>query len=251
MSRLNSFFDYLNNVQFQKRLKKLNILICFVSILYIVNFARVNIDYSFTLREINILELICLITIFIFVGITWVKYSSHNNEIENKKIFWDWSASNLGKYFPGGIGLISIRLNQNEVKANSKKVIFGLLEEQFLGPLISLPVLFMLLPFINNENILFLFAFLQVIFLYIFKKIYFFNSQIKETSLLNYSNYFLISLLGTNFLTIFIFQNFGFSDYIQQSFFYLISTYIGLLFVGVPAGIGIREALFIYILIEF
>tara|TARA_B100001057_G_C22768304_1_gene918555 strand:- start:501 stop:1370 length:870 start_codon:yes stop_codon:yes gene_type:complete len=246
MNSLNKFFAYLNDVHFQKRLKKVNVFICFVSFFYIGNFIRVNIDYSFTLRGINIVELVCLIIIFIFVGINWVNYSNHNNQTLNNKIFWDWSASNLGKYFPGGVGLISIRLNQDETKTNSKKVIFGLLEEQFLGPLISLPVLLILLPFINNENILWLFAFLQIIFLYIFKKIYFLNLKIKKTSLLNYSSYFLISLLGTNFLTIYIFQNFGFSNFIQHAFYYLISTYIGLLFVGVPAGIGIREAFFIY-----
>ena len=67
----------------------------------------------------------------------------------------------------------------------------------------------------------------------------------RNNSLLNYSNYLLISILLSNFLTILIFYNLGFDNYLYQGLYYLIASYSALLFVGVPSGIGIREGIFL------
>ncbi len=244
-NNLNKLFLLLNSEKVQVRLKKFNLLISLISFIYIYQLINNNlIDSSFEFN-LNFIDLTVLIITYLFVGITWVKFSSKDNKKIYKDIFFDWSYSNIGKYVPGGIGVISIRLNQGDSSKNSKKIFFGLLEEQFLVPFLSLPVLVTCLYFVNGNNLIYFLIILQIIFVFLVKLIYFKNESLKNNSLLNYSNYLLASILLTNFLTILIFYNLGFDDYLYQGLYYLIASYSALLFVGVPSGIGIREGIFL------
>ena len=244
-NNLNKLFLLLNSEKVQVRLKKFNLLISLISFIYIYQLINNNlIDSSFEFN-LNFIDLTVLIITYLFVGITWVKFSSKDNKKIYKDIFFDWSYSNIGKYVPGGIGVISIRLNQGDSSKNSKKIFFGLLEEQFLVPFLSLPVLVTCLYFVNGNNLIYLLIILQIIFVFLVKLIYFKNESLKNNSLLNYSNYLLVSILLTNFLTILIFYNLGFDNYLYQGLYYLIASYSALLFVGVPSGIGIREGIFL------
>ena len=144
--------------------------------------------------------------------------------------------------------MITIRLNQDGNQDKSKRILFGLFEEQFLVPILSLPVLLIGMLFLDKDYIYFGLVLLQFGVVYLFKFIYFFNKKIKEISILNFSNYLTVTILSTNFLTFFIFFNLGYENFLNQGIYYLIASYVGLLFVGIPAGIGIREAIFIFLL---
>lgn len=244
-NNLNKLFVFLNNETVQGKLKKFNLLISIASFTYIYRLISdnlINTNFEFNL---NYIEFILLIITYVFIGITWVKFSSQDNKETYKDIFFDWAYSNLGKYVPGGIGVVSIRLNQGNSKKNSKKILFGLLEEQFLVPFLSLPVLLACIFFINESYLIYFLVVFQILFIFIIKNIYFRNESLRNNSLLNYSNYLLISILLSNFLTILIFYNLGFDNYLYQGLYYLIASYSALLFVGVPSGIGIREGIFL------
>ena len=244
-NNLNKLFVFLNNETVQGKLKKFNLLISIASFTYIYRLISdnlINTNFEFNL---NYIEFILLIITYVFIGITWVKFSSQDNKQTYKDIFFDWAYSNLGKYVPGGIGVVSIRLNQGNSKKNSKKILFGLLEEQFLVPFLSLPVLLACIFFIKESYLIYFLVVFQILFIFIIKNIYFRNESLRNNSLLNYSNYLLISILLSNFLTILIFYNLGFDNYLYQGLYYLIASYSALLFVGVPSGIGIREGIFL------
>lgn len=244
-NNLNKLFVFLNNETVQGKLKKFNLLISIASFTYIYRLISdnlINTNFEFNL---NYIEFILLIITYVFIGITWVKFSSQDNKETYKDIFFDWAYSNLGKYVPGGIGVVSIRLNQGNSKKNSKKILFGLLEEQFLVPFLSLPVLLACIFFIKESYLIYFLVVFQILFIFIIKNIYFRNESLRNNSLLNYSNYLLISILLSNFLTILIFYNLGFDNYLYQGIYYLIASYSALLFVGVPSGIGIREGIFL------
>ena len=244
-NNLNKLFVFLNNETVQGKLKKFNLLISIASFTYIYRLISdnlINTNFKFNL---NYIEFILLIITYVFIGITWVKFSSQDNKETYKDIFFDWAYSNLGKYVPGGIGVVSIRLNQGNSKKNSKKILFGLLEEQFLVPFLSLPVLLACIFFIKESYLIYFLVVFQILFIFIIKNIYFRNESLRNNSLLNYSNYLLISILLSNFLTILIFYNLGFDNYLYQGLYYLIASYSALLFVGVPSGIGIREGIFL------
>ena len=247
-NNIEKLFSYINDRKFQKKLKTINIGIALIAILYIVTIVYLSEESLNILLSINLVEVLFLVFIYFIVGVTWVNFSTDSVFTIKKNIFFDWSYSNIGKYFPGGVGLISIRLNQDAEKSNSKKILFGLFEEQFLIPILSLPVLFFSSFFLKNNYFFILIITFQIAFVYLFKRGYFINKKIKNISLLNFSNYLIIAILLTNFLTFFVFYNLGYENYLNLGIFYLIASYAGLLFVGIPAGFGIREGIFLFLL---
>ena len=66
--------------------------------------------------------------------------------------------------------------------------------------------------------------------------------------MINFSKPILFSLLSSNLIVFFIFYNQRIDDYLLKGIFYLIASNVGLFFVGVPAGIGIRELIFLYLI---
>ena len=247
-NNIEKLFSYINDRKFQKKLKTINIGIALIAILYIVTIVYLSEESLNILLSINLVEVLFLVFIYFIVGVTWVNFSTDSVFTKKKNIFFDWSYSNIGKYFPGGVGLISIRLNQDAEKSNSKKILFGLFEEQFLIPILSLPVLFFSSFFLKNNYFFILIITFQIAFVYLFKRGYFINKKIKNISLLNFSNYLIIAILLTNFLTFFVFYNLGYENYLNLGIYYLIASYAGLLFVGIPAGFGIREGIFLFLL---
>ena len=71
-----------------------------------------------------------------------------------KRTFFLIGYSNIGKYFPGGVGLIAIRLNQDGNQDKSKRILFGLFED-ILVPILSLPVLLIGMLFLDKDYIYF------------------------------------------------------------------------------------------------
>ncbi len=247
-NNFDKLFSYLSNYKFQIKLRRINVVIALISSIYIGILIYSSEDNLNILLTTNLVEVFILGFIYFLVGVTWVKFSAVKVDSQKKNIFFDWSYSNIGKYFPGGIGLISIRLNQDGEEVGSKKILFGLIEEQLLVPILSLPVLFISTFFIDSQYFFILITLFQIIFIYIFKSAYFRNKKINNSSLLNFSNYLTITILLTNFLTFFVFYNLGYEDYLNFGIYYLIASYAGLLFVGIPAGLGIREGIFLFLL---
>ena len=245
MNKLDIIFSFISKKSFQDRLRKINVFIALISILLVI---RMFTNESLDIREINnlnILEIIYLAIIYLNNAYIWSKFSNQNISNVNFKVFADWAYSNIGKYIPGGIGLALIRLNQDGDENKSKKIIFGLLEEQFLYPLLSIPVLILCKFLIKIENFIFVYIFVQIVFFYLFKYFYLLNKTIKYNSMIKFSKSILFSLLSSNLIIFFIFYNQGIDDYLLKAIFYLIASNVGLFFVGVPAGIGIRELIFI------
>ncbi len=247
-NKLDNLFSLLNEDKFQKKLKRLNVFVAIISIVYVGILFSSSKDEITNISGINFIEIILLLIIYFIVGVTWVKFSTKNIQVDRKNIFFDWAYSNIGKYFPGGVGLITIRLNQDGNEDKSKRILFGLFEEQFLVPILSLPVLLISTLFLDKSYVYFGLILLQFGMVYLFKFIYFTNQKIKDISILNFSNYLIVTILSTNFLTFYIFFNLGYENFLNQGIYYLIASYVGLLFVGIPAGIGIREAIFIFLL---
>ena len=245
MNKLDIVFSFISKKSFQDRLRKINVFIALIAILLVI---RMFTNESLDIREINnlnILEIIYLAIIYLNNAYIWSKFSNQNISNVNFKVFADWAYSNIGKYIPGGIGLALIRLNQDGDENKSKKIIFGLLEEQFLYPLLSIPVLILCKFLIKIENFIFVYIFVQIVFFYLFKYFYLLNKTIKYNSMINFPKPILFSLLSSNLIIFFIFYNQGIDDYLLKAIFYLIASNVGLFFVGVPAGIGIRELIFI------
>lgn len=244
--RINKIFDYLDNQKFQSRLKIINVFICIISIFYIVFLFNKNMrELSFSFSP-NIFHICLLIVIYLLIGIAWVRFVSLGSKSNNIFIFINWAFSNIGKYFPGSLGLITFRISQNSnKKEKSKKVLFGLLEEQFLVPIIAIPALVFATYINESDYFIVLFLLFQLVTAFLFKRIYFLNRQVKKISLLNQFNLLIPSILLNQTLVALVFFYFNFDNYLLNATLYLLASYISLFFVGVPAGLGIRETIYI------
>jgi len=240
-------FGRLQNDNLQIKIKRLNVILCFFSLIFVFKyFSELNFNsYSISISW----EPIAVGTFFYISNIyLWKLFMKENYEISLKDFIGNWSISKIGKYFPTGILAISARLNQKlRTGQNSQKIFYGLLEEHFAFSLIGLfsASIMLLIPSRNFKFILFPLVVFLVITLF---RLIYFKFDLEFVSFLNFK-YSLILHINLNFLFVFFVAN---NVYQQNAFnisiLYFLSLCIGLFFVGVPAGIGIREAIFIFLL---
>jgi len=240
------FNNFLSNESHQLRLTKINLILAILSSIFIYFIYR-DIHEILTLRyTFNILEIVVLLSNYILGIKIWQKFS-HNNYGENfGKDYSHWAFSRIGRYIPGGLAVLSMRISEKIPKEKNKSnQLFSILEEQFLSPLIIIFTLliFYLLP-INFSGVV-----LIVIFL-----ITFFTFRFIYLRIIKNSKSILLSPLLVVFhvLSFFAFllivaYNLGLEEPQIAAVYYQFSTSLSLLFAGVPAGIGIREMIFYFI----
>jgi len=247
--KLKNIFNFISKDKNQKILKKLNLLLSFICIFFIWNiFTQYKSSFLLKLR---IDEGFLVIISYILAGLLWSKYMKDNYQGKLTDYFYNWSFSKIGKFIPTGIVTLTVRLNQKVNKnKNSKEIFYGVLEEQFLFPLVSIPAIGLYLSNNFENQYIYLLPIYFVTFFYIVKFLY---SKIRgnKNTLMSYP-YLFISYLFSQFLVLyFIAENIGYEDSITIACYYFLSSSLGLFFIGVPAGIGIREAIFLMVTNNF
>lgn len=245
-SILSYIFEIITFEKNQKRIRSLNLIF---SLLCLVFISQILFEYlnqeKFEFR-FDFLAAILIFLSYVLTGVIWSRYMKSNYQGNLFNYFFNWSHSSLGKYFFAGLLSVTIRLDQKDFKNNPKKLFYGFLEEQFLVSLFSIPaLLFYIFLDISKFKILILLV-LFLISLNLIRKIYL-TFKIDIISMFNqplllYINAVLQVLI---FYTIAI--NLNYNDPLYVAVLYLISTNIGLFFVGVPAGVGIREFIFLFV----
>lgn len=243
--KLNYLFDFLNNEKQQTFLKRLNNFLAVLCIFFILNnFDQLNV-VDISLLDFGILEIILTLGFYLNYGILWSRFMKLNYNGSFRDYFFNWSYSKMGKYIPSGLMTLSVRLNQNlNKKQNQKILFFGLLEEQFLIPFIAIPPLILTL-LLNNQSLKPLYFFVSICIMFIFVKILYTKIKVSYFSLLKFNISFLIHYLLIILLFNEIAKNLNHPDPFSVSISYFLATCIGMFFIGVPAGIGIREFIFL------
>lgn len=232
--------DIFNNKKFQLYLKRANLIFAFYCIYFLYN--KIN-DLNISSIKFVWTEVTLTFVFYLISGTLWSFFMLHNYSGKFFEYFFNWSYSKIGKYFPSGLLTFSVRINQDTNK--SKKVIFiGLLEEQFLIPFIAIPPLFINLFLTNNQfQVFYLIA--EFLIFYSIIKILFKKLNFEYISLLKFNLLFLLNYFVPILLFHEIAKNLNYVDPLNISIIYFLSICIGLFFIGVPAGIGIREFVFI------
>ena len=142
----NSFVNFISNESVQRYLKRINLVCSLFCLLFIFrNLSEVERQESFNF-EFSLIEVAVIMLFYISTGTLWSKFLVSNYGGNFADYFFNWSYSKIGKYIPSGLMTVSVRLNQTFPKnKNSKKLILGLLEEQFLIPIIGIPSLILCL----------------------------------------------------------------------------------------------------------
>jgi len=244
---LNTIFAAFDNNKNFSYLKRLGLIISLISIIYIITDLQ---DLNFNISSLNV-EILILSTFFmlfsyIMFGISWANYLSKNINLEKKESFNFWAYSNLGKYIPGFIGIPLLRITQNKVK--SKIMFFGLVEEQLTPVIILVPTTLLLLNTDIKINYFILFSFFVIIFISLIKNIF------EKFNILNGKNSYITSIstlffgFFSQYTSIFLICN----EIVSQdahilALLYTLSSSLGLIVIGSPSGIGVRELILLQI----
>ncbi len=237
------FFEkVLNSDSF---IKKFNYLLSFASLFFVIRyFWSQGLSVSFDVRTLFFSPILWLA--YLLFAISWC-LNINNKEI-NKDYLLIWFSSLIGKYLPFKVGIPLIRISESKKyfdDFDTKKNIKTLIIEQlffifwgiYFGSLLFLP-----------QNISFFVIgpvsiFIGLMFTLLIGSIF---KAFKQFVIINIYILFGQFLVLTFLVYIFEFE-FGYFDLASVASYVLVSAF-SLLFIGAPAGIGIREFLYIQLL---
>ena len=248
--KLESILKKFESKKNQNFIKRFNSILSLIAIFFIV---RLFSEYSFTNFKFTNLFILALIMQIIFLftlfGI-WRNFLLNNNVDPNTSFIENWSQANVNKYIPGGIGSSITRFSiSKNLSKDSKKIFFGMIEDQTRGAILVLPYMMASFFFegLLEKNFLYLFTFTTSLFL-IFKVSKVYSTKLNFKSLfidnLTFITFSCALQIAINFTILSTLFNSTYSQLIYISILYFVSASLGLLFIGSPAGLGIREFIF-------
>ena len=237
LNRLVRFLDNILNNHVSK-IKFLNKLLTIICLFFLFRLTQ-NIDFQFQFEVEYIAASLLIIVGYLFQSISWSLILK--NRFESTVVI-SWFVSVIGKYIPFKIGVPLLRVSEDiensEVQSNKYFVSFL---KEFLFQILS-GVMFStiyILTKISEVDVL------VIIGIYIILNLGFSIYLKSNLFLINFFNTisYLFFLLAIVYIGNLMFREINFDLGIA----YIVSSVISLIFVGSPAGIGIREYLFIFL----
>ena len=248
--KFEAILKILESEKNQKNIKKFNI---FLSILAVFFIGRLYSEFNLTSLKISNIFIFALITHLIFLFVLykiWRNFLINNNIETNTSYLDNWGQANLNKYIPGGIGLSITKISiAKNLSIDSKKILFGMIEDQLRGAVLVFP--FFIISFILKSELqkIYLYFFSIALALYLISKI---SNQYSKK--LNFKSLFSRNLIFIflsnvmqvliNYLVLSTLLDSSNIELIYISILYCVSASLSLIFIGSPAGIGIRELIF-------
>ena len=235
MNRIFNFFNDLitNNLEKVKLINRVATLICILLIFQTFRGSSISLSW-------NVFYLYTVVIIlfgYLCQSITWSLIIE--NKIEKLRIE-SWFLSLIGKYLPLKLGVPLIRASEDfqDNNADTKKYFFAVLKEVLLQLLsaIGVVLIYLFSKHFDVQYLITLVTYCFFIFL-IYKKTKYRNIIIFLTSTFTY----IFFIFAINFLL----NALNYSFALDIAVAYIGVSVVSLLFVGSPAGIGIREYLLI------
>ena len=248
--KFEAILKILESEKNQKNIKKFNI---FLSILAVFFIGRLYSEFNLTSLKISNTFIFALITHLMFLIVLykiWRNFLINNNIETNTSYLDNWGQANLNKYIPGGIGLSITKISiAKNLSIDSKKILFGMIEDQLRGAVIVFP--FFIISFILKSELqkIYLYFFSITLALYLISKIsnqYSKKLNFKSIFSRNLIFIFLSNIIQVviNYLVLSTLLDSTNVELIYISILYCVSASLSLIFIGSPAGIGIRELIF-------
>ena len=237
LNRLVRFLDNILNNHVSK-IKFLNRLLTIICLFFLFRLTQ-NIDFRFQFEVEYIAASALVIVGYLFQSISWSLILKNKFE---STIVISWFVSVIGKYIPFKIGVPLLRVSEDveNSEVQSHKYFVSFLKE-FLFQILSgfMFSTIYILAKLSGVNVFMIFGIYLILNL-------FFSIYLKSNLfLINFFNTisYLFFLLAIVFMGNLMFGEINFDLGIA----YIVSSVISLIFVGSPAGIGIREYLFIFL----
>ena len=206
-----------------------------------VNLNDLNINFS--LDKLLIVVLFFLSNVFHSIG--WSKLFSQDENLDTRETFLFGMKSHIGKYSFVKFGNFFIRLSQNYEQIGKKRFLGKAAVEQITLVLFGLTFGLFQITLIDNEIIKIITILIINLFL-----IYSFNSFVMNKKLIKIDMGTLWYYLGTTFVQfsclLYFFYSSGLNEYVYYAAIYLFSSAISILVSVIPAGLGVKESIFIF-----
>ena len=248
--KFESILKILESEKNQKYIKKFNIFLSMSAIFFI---GRLYNEFNLSTLKITnrfIFALLIQMLFLFFLYKIWKNFLINNNIDTNTSYLDNWSQANLNKYIPSGIGVSITKISiAKNLSKDSKKIIFGMIEDQFKGTVLVFP--FIMVSFILESELQknYFYFFSIALILSLISKI---SNQYSKR--LNFKSLFIRSIIFIflsnilqvviSYLVLSTMLDSSNVELIYLSILYCVSASLSLIFIGSPAGLGIRELIF-------
>ena len=235
----------MNNKYFQL----IQVIVTSLAFYYLYNFFKNEVNSSEINLQIGTNSLLIIVLLFLansFHSYGWADLFSKENEFDYKDTYLFAMKSHIGKYSFIKFGNFFIRLSQNYEATEKKKFFTKAVLEQIILVVFGLSFgLFYVLPLNSLISIIFLVIVLNFILMYIFRK--FINKKTKTLiEIKNFRFYIATAFLQFSSLSIY-FNDLDFDEYLYFAGIYLFSSAISIIVSVIPAGLGVKESIFLYV----
>ncbi len=248
--KFESILKILESEKNQKNIKKFNV---FLSILAVFFIGRLYSEFNFTSLKISNTFIFALTIQLMFLFVLykiWRNFLINNNVETNNSYLDNWGQANLNKYIPGGIGLSITKISiAKNLSKDSKKILFGMIEDQLRGAVLVFPFFIFSFIFKSELQKTYFYFFSITLALYLISKIsnqYSKKLNFKSLFSRNLIFIFLSNIMQVviNYLVLSKLLDSSNVELIYISILYCVSASLSLIFIGSPAGLGIRELIF-------
>ena len=154
--------------------------------------------------------------------------------------------SHIGKYSFVKFGNFFIRLSQNYEKTKKKDFFTKALLEQTVFVIFGISFgLFYVLSAYSAILIIFFVVLFNFLLIYVFNK--FINKKIKSSIEIKTFRFYIATMFLQFFSLSIFFNSVGFDEYLYFAGIYLFSSAISIVVSVIPAGLGVKESIFIYV----
>ena len=235
----------MNNKYFQL----IQVIVTSLAFYYLYNFFRNEVNSSEINLQIGTNSLLIIVLLFLansFHSYGWADLYNKEIEFDYKDTYLFAMKSHIGKYSFVKFGNFFIRLSQNYEQTEKKKFFTRAVLEQSILVLFGMSFgLFYVLPINSPILIIFLVVMLNFILMYLFMKLI--NKKTKKLiEIKNLRFYITTVFLQFSSLSIY-FNELDFEEYFYFAGIYLFSSAISIIVSIIPAGLGVKESIFLYV----
>ena len=232
-----------------KYFKLIQVIVTSLAFYYLYNFFRNEVNTSEIDLQIGTNSLL-VITLFFLVNnlhsLGWSNLYTKEQGFNYKDTYLFAMKSHIGKYSFVKFGNFFIRLSQNYEQTKKKDFLSKAVLEQSVLVIFGISFgIYYVLSASNAVLIIFLIVILNFLLIYLFNK--FINKKLRssiETKTFRF--YMATAFLQFGSLSLF-FNSVGFDQYLYLAGIYLFSSAISIIVSVIPAGLGVKESIFIYV----
>ena len=229
--------------------KLIQLIVTSLAFYYLYNFFRNDVNTSDIDLKIGPNSLL-IITLFFLANnlhsLGWSDLYTKEQGFNNKDTYLFAMKSHIGKYSFVKFGNFFIRLSQNYEKTKKKDFFTKALLEQTVFVIFGISFgLFYVLSAYSAILIIFFVVLFNFLLIYVFNK--FINKKIKSSIEIKTFRFYIATMFLQFFSLSIFFNSVGFDEYLYFAGIYLFSSAISIVVSVIPAGLGVKESIFIYV----